>query len=364
MYQDFSPCPECVNDQASAAGCGVERTVSEATRSACSDAVAQAAAPPQSWPTRCACSSPAASSSAATSSAIGPDPVRRAAGRPGPRGVAAQVRGEGPQPGLVQGRDDRRPGAGRLGEAVQQDDGLLGVDRALVEDVEGQAVAGVLRGLARRWHPGSLGETGLADVRNGPFSAATPGRALFVSPPTPGRIDGWHRTGPVGGASAAPVRVPTPRSPARGTPRRPARRRQPRPAARAPAPGAATRRVTPAVPGPAPRGRPRADAAAPPALARRAVPARPRRHRGDHPDPARRRSRQRGRPQRRRLRTARTVPATVYARRPDAVPAGASAYGVPRRRADPARGRPDRPHRQAARPGPSPPGPPSTARSR
>ena len=70
MYHDRTACPPVTSEAAIAPGCGVDRTVSELTRSGCQAPTAHACAPPQSWPTRCACARPAASSSATTSAAV------------------------------------------------------------------------------------------------------------------------------------------------------------------------------------------------------------------------------------------------------------------------------------------------------
>lgn len=57
----------CRKAQAMAAGCGVESTVTVATRSGCREARTQARAPPQSCPTTWIRSAPTSSASAMTS---------------------------------------------------------------------------------------------------------------------------------------------------------------------------------------------------------------------------------------------------------------------------------------------------------
>jgi hypothetical protein len=67
MYVERSPWVLVTLARASAAGCGVDTAVSERSRSGAKAAIDQATAPPQSCPTTCARSTPAASSRATTS---------------------------------------------------------------------------------------------------------------------------------------------------------------------------------------------------------------------------------------------------------------------------------------------------------
>ena len=86
MYHDLRRCPRSdFHARERAAGWGVESTVTDATRSGWLPASSHATAPPQSWPTTWARSTPAASSSASTSASSS---SRRYAARPGGRAPA------------------------------------------------------------------------------------------------------------------------------------------------------------------------------------------------------------------------------------------------------------------------------------
>ena len=70
MYQECLSWSPARMPAAIPAGLGVDSTVSVSTRSGSRAAIAQASAPPQSWPTTCARSAPTSSRSAVTSPTI------------------------------------------------------------------------------------------------------------------------------------------------------------------------------------------------------------------------------------------------------------------------------------------------------